>query len=79
LYWSIVVDGVPALSAAAIAEQRKVVEESKLKDLKANNHQKLCWKHKVLISVVLAVFSEEYSLLPMIEIHHQFGKFKIGE
>jgi hypothetical protein len=39
--------------------------------------QKLCWKHKVLISAVIVVSSEEHSLLLMIEIHHQSGKFKL--
>jgi hypothetical protein len=37
-YWTIVEQGVPVLPAAPTAEQRKLVEEGKLKDLKAKNY-----------------------------------------
>jgi hypothetical protein len=35
------------------------------------------WKHKVLISAVLANLSEEHSLFPIIGFHHQSDKFKL--
>jgi hypothetical protein len=34
------------------------------------SHQKLCWRHKILLRAVIAVLSEEHSLLRMIGIHH---------
>ncbi|PNX94522.1 copia-type polyprotein [Trifolium pratense] len=37
-YWSIVEGGVPVLAATATAEQRKLAEEGKLKDLMAKNY-----------------------------------------
>jgi type I site-specific restriction endonuclease len=37
-YWSIVEGGIPVLPTAATSEQRKIVEEARLKDLKAKNY-----------------------------------------
>ena len=39
--------------------------------------QKLCWRHKILISAVIAVMLEEHSLLLMIGIHHLLTNSKL--
>ena len=40
-YWTIVEQGIPVLPATPNAEQRKLVEEGKLKDLKAKNYTQI--------------------------------------
>jgi hypothetical protein len=61
------------MTLASSEDKHKKMQLSEAKSHKAYQKlliQKMCWKHKVLISAVIAVSLEEYSLLLMIGIHH---------
>jgi hypothetical protein len=61
------------MALASSEDKHKKMQLSEAKSHKAYQKlliQKMCWKHKVLISAVIAVSSKEHSLLLMIGIHH---------